>query len=98
MPVPKTSGTLQEFMECLVAHLNREPRDDQERQQIEAEKKALHDAFIRIATGPEPARSYEQIKADYRARMKRIEPVEPEPLPELPPLPPGKARVRIFGA
>ena len=90
------AGTMQEFFEALVAHLSREPKDDLERQQIEAEKKALRDAFVRIALAPPPARSYEQIKADYRAR-KRIEvEVEPEPLPELPPLPPGKARVVSF--
>ena len=89
------AGTIQEFFEALVAHLNREPKDDQEAEQIEAEKKALRDALVRMATAPEPARSYEQIKADYRARRKRIE-VEPEPLPGLPPLPPGKARVVSF--
>ena len=86
------AGTIEYFFEALVEHLTRGPKDDQGRQQIEAEKKALHDAFVRIALAPEPARSYEQIKADYKARRKRIE-VEPEPLP---PLPPGKARVVSF--
>lgn len=83
-------------MECLVAHLSREPKDDQERQQIEAEKTALRNAFIRMASTPKiPVSRYSfplSLKAQIMIRRAGEE-VEPAPLP---PLPAGKARIVSF--
>ena len=96
MPVPKTSGTLQEFMESLVAHLGREPKDEEERQQIEAEKTALRNAFIRMASMPKIHVSRYSFPLSLKAQImirRAGEEVEPKPLP---PLPPGKARVVSF--
>ena len=76
----------------MVAHLSREPKDDQERQQIEAEKKALREAFERIASTP-PTVDYNTIREAYRRNGYWRAGVEPEPLP---PLPPGKAKVISF--
>lgn len=82
----------------MVAHLNREPKDDRERLQIERHKRGFREAFERMAKKELP-RSYEEIRAEYRARpeyrrhRRAGEEVEPEPLP---PLPPGKARIVSF--
>ena len=90
------AGTLQEFMECLVAHLSREPKDEEERQQIEAEKTAFRNALIRMASMPKIHVSRYSFPLSLKAQImirRAGEEVEPEPLP---PLPPGKARIVSF--
>lgn len=86
------AGTIQEFFEALVADLSREPKDDQERQQIEAEKTALRNAFIRMASTP-PTVDYNTIREAYRRNGYWRAGIETEPPP---PPQPGRARIVSF--
>lgn len=47
------AGTLREFMEYMVAYFSREPKDEQERVQIERERTRLRNKFLQMA-GVEP--------------------------------------------
>lgn len=47
------AGTLQYFAECLVAYFSREPKDEQERVQIERERTRLRNKLLQMA-GVEP--------------------------------------------